>query len=113
MVKPKKLSHCPDRRFSYRDCKSTKGRERKNKPFAFVTFSEQTARLRLDLATNLLNSARATCSGVRPDESSATEVVTVTRGGEFAAETKPRDPPATETAGKEEEEGEALRRLAG
>lgn len=79
-----------------------------------MTFSEQTARFRLDLATNLLNSERAICSGVRPDESSATELVTVTRGGELAAELKPRDSPAMETAGKEEEEeGEALRRLAG
>ena len=79
-----------------------------------MTFTEQTARLLLDLATNLWNSARATCSGVRPDESSATAVVTVTRGGEFATEPKSRDRPATETAGKEEEEeGEALRRLAG
>lgn len=81
-----------------------------------MTFSEQTARLRLDLATNLLNSERDTWSGVRPDESSATELVTVMRGGELAAEPKPRDPPAAVTAGKEEEEeedGEALRRLAG
>lgn len=84
----------------------------KVKPFAFETFPEQTARLRLDLAANLLNSEREIWSDVRPDESSATELVTVVRGGDFASVPTPRDPP---TAGKEEEEadGEALRRLAG
>lgn len=62
----------------------------------------------MDLATDLLKSEREICSGVRPDESSAT----VTRGGgDFAAESKPRDLPAAETAGKGEEED--LRRLAG
>lgn len=85
----------------------------KDKPFAFETFSEQTARLRLDLATNLLNSEREIWSGVRPDEASATELVMVMRGGDFASVPTPRDP----TVGKEEEEeeadGEALRRFAG
>lgn len=70
-----------------------------------MTFSEQRARLRLDLATDLLSSERVICSGVRPAESSAT----VTRGGDFAAESRPWDPPEAETAGKEE----ALWRLGG
>ena len=54
------------------------------------------------MATDLLKSER--------DESSATELVTVTtRGGDFEAEHKPREQLAAETAGKEE----ALRRFAG
>ena len=61
--------------------------------------------MRLDLATDLLNSEREICSGVRLDESSAT----VRRGGDLAAESEPWDPPAAETAGKEE----ALWRLGG
>ena len=99
--KPEGSSYCNGRATQEED-KSTK----KDKPLAFATFSEQRARLRLDLATDLLSSEREICSGVRPDESSAT----VTRGGDFAAESEPREPPAAETAGKEEED---LWRLGG